>query len=139
MKLILKSKWSNLEEIKSWISFFKINEAKKINVTLKSTHKPMVLNDFAVISITYSLQKSHHYDNKECLQMFEKLQAENAEMKTKINLLQIHHVETESKMKILQEDNSKVSSQVDKLHSEPTKVDAEQALKMKTLEEKKNS
>ena len=132
MKLILKSKWSNLEEIKSWLSFFKINEAEKINVTLKSTHKPVVLNDFAVIRMTYSLQKSHQYDNKECLQMFEKLKAE-------INLLQIHKVETESKMKIIQEDNSKVSSQVDKLHSESTKVEAEQALKMKTLEEKMDS
>ena len=106
-------KWSNLEEIKSWLSFFKINEAEKINVTLKSTHKPVVLNDFAVISITYSLQKSNQHDKKEYLQMFEQLKAENAEMKTKINLLHIHKVETESKMKILQGDNSKVSSQVD--------------------------
>ena len=139
MKLIVKSKWSNLEEIKSWLSFFKINEAEKINVTLKSTHKPVVLNDFAVISITYSLQKSNQHDNKEYLQMFEQLKAENAEMKTKINLLHIHKVETESKMKILQEDNSKVSSQVDKLQSESSKVEAEQASKMKTLEEKMDS
>ena len=54
IETLIMSKLSNLEDIKSLVSN-QINQAEKISVSIKTTHKPVVTNDFVVINITYSL------------------------------------------------------------------------------------
>ena len=77
MKTLINSKLSNWEDIKNLLSH-KINQAEKFGVSIKSSHKPVVTNDFVVINITYSLPKDSQHD------MYRRIKKHGSKLEKKI-------------------------------------------------------